>query len=87
MTWNAGLCKKFKNGNGGELCSMCNVTDDENHRINFCSKFQNMNLYNSPIKFDFRSIYSMNHDTIDRAVDFVRSLWDLKNGKNEMRKE
>ena len=53
----------FKNGNGGELCSVCNVTDDENHRINFCSKFQNVNLYNSPMKFDFRSIYSMNHDT------------------------
>ena len=79
--------KNFKLGSGGELCSVCDVTDDENHRINFCSRFKHMNLYNSSIKFDFRSIFSMNPDTIDRAVNVVHSLWDLKNGKNEMRKE
>ena len=79
--------KNYKSGNGGDLCSMCNTTDDENHRINFCRKFDRINLYNSPLKFDFRSIYSMDNETINRAIDVVCSLWDLRNGKNEMRVE
>ena len=74
----------YKYGNKGELCSMCNTTDDENHRINFCKKFSGMNLCDSLVKFDFRSIYSMNHETVDRAIDVVSSLWNLRNGKNEM---
>ena len=77
--------KNYKYGNGGELCSVCNTTDDENHRINFCTKFAGTNLCNSLVKFDFRSIFSMNNETVDRAIDVVGSLWDLRNGKNEMR--
>ena len=75
----------YKYGNKGELCSVCNTTDNENHRINFCTKFSGMNLCNSLVKFDFSSIYSMNHETVDRAIDVVGSLWNLRNGKNEMR--
>ena len=79
--------KNYKFGYKGELCSVCNVTDDENHRINFCPKFCRTNLCNSLVKFDFRCIHSMNQDTIDRAIDVVSELWDLRNGKNEMRLE
>ena len=76
---------KYKYGYKGDLCSMCGTTDDENHRINFCPKFDKTNLCNSLVKFDFRSMYSSNQETVDRAIDVVSCLWSLDNGKNEMR--
>ena len=76
----------YKIGYKGNLCSMCNAIDDENHRINFCAKFKERNLYNSLVKFDFRCINSPNQETVDRAIDVVNELWDLTNGKNEMRR-
>ena len=79
--------KNYEYGYKGDLCSMCNVTDDENHRINFCPKFSQTNLCNSLVKFDFRCIHSMNQEAIDRAIDVVSDLWNLRNGKNEMRLE
>ena len=79
--------KNYKCGNKGDLCSVCGVTDDENHRINFCPKISQTNFYNSLVKFDFRCINSMNQETIDRAIDVVSDLWNLRNGKNEMRLE
>ena len=76
--------KNYKYGNGSELCSMCKTTDDENHRINYCLRFAETNLCNSLVKFDFRSIFSINTETVDRAIEVVGSLWDLRNGRNEM---
>ena len=66
--------KNYKYGNGGELCSMCNSTDDENHRIYHCTKFAGTNLGNSLVKFDFRNIFSINTETVDRAIDVVGIL-------------
>ena len=59
--------------------------DDENHRINFCTKYCGTNLCDSLVKFDFCCIYSQNQESIDRTIDVVGSLWNLANGKNEMR--
>ena len=50
----------------------------------FCTKYAGTNLCDSLVKFDFRSIFSINTETVDRAIDVVGSLWDLRNGKNEM---
>ena len=77
--------KNYKGGYKDELCSVCQTIDDESHRINSCTKFSNINLCNSLVKFDFCSIYSQNQDVVDRAIEVVDTLWDLRNGKNEMR--
>ena len=87
MTGMLDCAKNYKNGYKGDLCSVCGTTDDENHRINFCTKFSRINLCNSLVKFDFRCIYSQDPETVDRAIDVVSMLWNLSNGKNEMRLE
>ena len=79
--------KNFKNGYNGHLCNNCGVMDDENHRINFCTKYRGINLCDSLVKFDFRCIYSKNQESIERAIDVVDNLWNLTNGRNEMRVE
>ena len=77
--------KNFKGGNAGGDCRVCGVVDDENHRINQCSRFKDCNLYQSPVKYDFHTIYSEDEDAVVRTIDVVMHIWNLENGKNEMR--
>ena len=75
----------YKSGQGGNECRTCEEVDDENHRINHCSRFGELNLYYSPIKFDFDCIFLDDMDSVSRAVEVVDHLWNLENGKNDMR--
>ena len=43
----------------------------ENHRINYCGKYREINLYNSSLKIDFNFIYSENAQTVDRMLDVI----------------
>ena len=77
--------KNFKSGNGGGECRVCRVLDDENHRINYCYKFKDFNLYLSPIKYDFNCIFSNDEDMVSRTIEVILEVWNLKNNRNEMR--
>ena len=76
--------KNYKYGYGGDGCNECGVIDDENHRINHCYKYRKHNLYNSPIKYDFRCIFSGDEKTISRTLEVIMHVWNLEDGKNEM---
>ena len=75
----------FSCGNGGKNCKTCNVPDDEGHRINVCPVWKDFNLYNSQVKIDFSQINSSNMNDIMRVIRIILSMWDLGNGRNEMR--
>ena len=77
--------KNFKTGYRGENCRLCNVLDDENHRIDYCKKYKNMNLFFSSTKVDFESIHSGKEEVSKRVLKAVCSIWNLQNGKNTMR--
>ena len=79
--------RNFRRGYGNDLCRVCNLTDDENHRINYCIKYQEKNLFRSPIKFDFNSIYSDDEETVKRTLEVITHLWNIENGENSMGKE
>ena len=70
---------------GGKLCRMCNETDDEDHRINFCQKWKGINLYNNPMKVDFKDVFSSDENRCLQIVKVIASLWDLESGRNETR--
>ena len=76
--------KNFKTGYRGKNCPSCNVLDDENHRINFCKKYKNINLFDSALKIDFNFIYLGNEKTTKMIVEDVCELWNLHNGNNIM---
>ena len=44
-----------------------------------------MNFCNSSEKIDFNDIYSSDNDKCLTIVNIILSLWDLENGRNEMR--
>ena len=77
--------RNFKHGHGGDRCSTCNKTDDENHRINDCIRYKEVNLFSSTIKYDFNCIFSFQEDEISRTIEVVEHVWNLEHGKNEMR--
>ena len=74
----------FSHGSGGKLCKDCAVLDDENHRINYCKKWEGVNLYNVRDKTIFDDIYSKELDKCHAVINTVLSVWDLDNGKNDM---
>ena len=75
----------FKSGLGRAECTNCKVIDDEDHRINSCYLYRDLNLYFSPIKYDFQSIFLDDDDAINRTLEVVGHLWNLENGENEMK--
>ena len=64
---------------------MCNVLDDESHRINDCKKRDGINVANSREKIMFGDIYLDDYERCLKVVERVLLMWDLENGKNEMR--
>ena len=75
----------FSYGHGTKICDRCTVIDDENHRINDCVKWEATNLVNSSQKITFEDIYLDDNERCLKVVDKILSMWDLENGKNEMR--
>ena len=76
----------FRFGYGHKNCNECGVLDDENHRINYCPKFAQFNLFHSSIKYDFEGIFSKDNDTVSRTIEVVMHVWNLENGKNETKR-
>ena len=52
-----GCGRNFK-GNKPKICSQCKTIDDENHRLNYCIKYRETNLYDCDVKEDFQKVFS-----------------------------
>ena len=75
----------FSTGFGTKNCDVCGVIDNEDHRINYCKKWENINRCCSDEKIDFSDIFLDDYEKCLVVVECVLSIWDLNNGKNEMR--
>ena len=76
----------FSNGHGTKLCDRCKVIDNEDHRINDCTKWEGVNLVDKSRGITLDDIYFDDYDRCLAVVETIHSLWDLENGKNEMRR-
>ena len=63
----------------------CSQIDDETHRINHCPKWSRINQSESDDKVVFNNIYSDDYEKCLEVVKRIVSMWDLANGRNEMR--
>ena len=75
-------CGKNFKGSMPVLCTVCNVTDTEEHRINHCSRFEELNFCDRNIheKVEFNTIYSDDLDTLRIIIGRINKLWNVKNG-------
>ena len=75
----------FKGQYGDKTCKKCLAEDNENHRINVCPEWSNINLINETEKLDFDQIHSENEEESLKIVKKVIEMWDLGNNKNTMK--
>ena len=75
----------FSNGYGGKNCVKCNVIDDEQHRINHCPEWGDINLISTNECIDFGLIYDDDDDVSMQVIERIISMWDLGNNMNCMR--
>ena len=71
-------CGKIYKGTLSELCSTCQTTDDEDHRLNYCTKYSDVNRCNSETKVDFSLIYSKDVSKLRSVIPDIRMLWNLE---------
>ena len=73
-------CGKNMKGTMKEECTVCNVIDDEQHRLVSCEKWSDLGTDN---KTQFQDIYSENVEVINRVLIQIENLWDtrFKNGR------
>ena len=59
-------------------CNQCNVTDNEDHRLNYCYKYKDLNEYYAVEKTDFQQIYSNDIGTLRAIIQKIDKVWDTK---------
>ena len=77
-------CGNNYKGTMNHICDTCDCLDDEEHRLNWCSKFAHNNFRNNPDKIEFDTIYSDDICTIRNAISRIRTVWDVSNGNGSM---
>ena len=81
------LCGKNFKGNSSETCLECNnTTDNEDHRLNYCKEWKEVNRYDEELKINFDDIYSVEKEKLDITIDEIEKVWNLEYGNNGMRK-
>ena len=58
-----------------ENCNVCEVTDNESHRLN---KWSDTNQTNHTEKLDFQHIYADDNDVLNPILFYIENVWDLK---------
>ena len=78
-------CGQNFKGTISSQCLRCDVPDNENHRLNVCPNYSNINFVNDDQKIPFDSIYSDNVETLRVIILRINQLWNLKNGHGSMK--
>ena len=69
------------------VISECNVYDDEDHRLNHCKRFKDMNYYDHVDKIVFDDVHSENIDTLNEIIEKLQKVWNTKNAAGTMNRE
>ena len=79
-------CGKNYKGTMQELCNQCNNIDDEEHRLNYCSRFNDSNFYydNQNEKIEFNTIFSNDLNALRIIIDRISRVWNVKTGHGTM---
>ena len=77
-------CGKNYKGTMTDKCDKCNCIDDENHRLNYCIKWKDLNLYHETEKVDFNLVYSDKIEEIRYVIERVERIWNTRNSHGTM---
>ena len=68
-------------------CDQCHAIDDENHRLNYCTKWCNVNFCNVDGKMPFEDIFSSDTDVLRTMVQKICSVWNVTNAHGTMQSQ
>ena len=71
-------------GTRPQTCNTCDVLDDENHRLNHCVKYSEMNRHDRIDKANFDDIYSDDPGVVGGIMSEVTKVWNLSNSNGTM---
>ena len=70
-------------GTLASICPSCNVPDNEQHRLNDCTKWSTLR---EPVLVNFDMVYSNVLDEIRPVLTEIGHLWDMKYSNGTARK-
>ena len=79
-------CGKNFKGTMNEICNTCNVTDNENHRLNECPTYKNVNFFESQQKVDFNDVFSKDLNILRPVIKQIEKVWNVRTGHGSMNK-
>ena len=65
-------------------CSICDVTDDEDHRLNHCTKYASLNSCNRDTKINFQKVFTSDTDELKEIVRDISQVWNVQNSNGSM---
>ena len=77
-------CGRNYRGTMSQTCSLCNVIDDEEHRLNRCPKYVDMNFYRAETYVAFETIFSGDVQKIRQILSRIEKVWNVKTGHGLM---
>ena len=77
-------CGKNFKGTMNEICLNCNTRDTEEHRLNECSNYLNVNYVDHDENIPFSSIYSEDLTILKPIMKRIGTVWNLKTGNGSM---
>ena len=77
-------CGKNFKGSIKENCEECNTLDNEDHRMNYCRKYSDINFSDTDVKVDFSRIYSRDLNDIREIIPKISQVWNIKNAHGSM---
>ena len=66
-------------------CDTCNCFDDENHRMNFCPKWDNNSDDANNEIIPFEQVYSNDPLVLNKILPHIEQTWNTKNGHGTMK--
>ena len=80
------VCGKNFKGTMSEICHECNTIDNESHRLNECTLWNEINFKESEIKPKFDDIFSENQHILDEITEKIETTWELKYANGRMKR-
>ena len=79
-------CGTNYKGTMSETCRTCGVIDNENHRLNDCSVYNDTNLASHLQCIDFHDIYAEEDDILNPVLTHIENVWEFKYANGRMKR-
>ena len=66
------------------ICNQCDVEDDEDHRLNYYTKYRDFNHCDCTTKIDYQMIHLDDHVVLRSIVTEIFKVWNLRNANETM---